>query len=323
MWKWLKRILSGKADVRNVSARAGSPGRTGHAPQRNHSSALPDKSGEAGTGNCGQYYKALTRQHRILEKRLIRMGKDISVAREAPSMLASSQEEGMQAVADFGRAVTEAVERHLTAATGAIETRIARLEQIITESIIDNINGLKQQLDSHAHMSEESSSAALEQANSQREIVENLNRTWESMREQQSLILDRLARIEEKSSVNAAIEQTWRQIKDFDEFISTLRGFASNCPSDCFANKFAAETISRLEGMRTEAVKFLAMHDAFLIDSMERFDPARHRPLGTCPRPDNATGDGIVQRVGLTKRNGDKERVCHPALVTLFHDVEV
>lgn len=350
MWERLKSMLLGKREVskppvhieapaprRRIAAEC--PGRVLDVAQpqvrhEEHASTLPAKTKDVPTRaaennitSCRECRKAFTHQHRILEKRLIQIRKDVCTVKEIAFALACAHRNILQATANLVPGLGETITRQVQTARHKIESQIGRVEQLIAGRIRRDIQAVRQELDNHVRVSADGAQSASEQNEHLREWLDGLNRTCGSLGDQQRLILERLTSIEEAQATDSppdqAIEQAWRQLKDFDEFIATLRSFADDCRSDCFANKFAAETISRLQGIRTEAVNFLAIHDAFLIDSMDRFDPARHCPLGTCSRPGQVTGDGIIQRVGLARRNGNRERVCQPALVTLFDDVEV
>ena len=80
------------------------------------------------------------------------------------------------------------------------------------------------------------------------------------------------------------------------------------------------EIRARIHGLRTDIVTLLETRDVHLIDSMDRFDPSRHRPIALQPRPAGLTGPGVVQRCGLVLRSDGKDRVLTPALVVLFDD---
>jgi len=112
-------------------------------------------------------------------------------------------------------------------------------------------------------------------------------------------------------------------LDQYDELLSTLRRMAERCPENCFAGAFASETLARLEGMRADVISLLRMNEVELIESAEHFDPRLHRPIATCPRPEGATGDGEVKRIGLIQKQKGKERVIKPAAIVLYNDVKI
>ena len=112
-------------------------------------------------------------------------------------------------------------------------------------------------------------------------------------------------------------------LNQYDEFLGKLKMLADSCSDSCFANRFAKETISGVECMRADVVSLLKMNDIELIVSAERFDPLRHLPIATCPRPDGETGDGEVRRTGLVCRRDGRDKIIKPASIVLYDDVKV
>jgi len=111
-------------------------------------------------------------------------------------------------------------------------------------------------------------------------------------------------------------------VRQYDEFVATLRDVAESCSIECFARHFAEQTIQRLQGMRAENVSLLRLHGVELIDSVEKFDASRHRAVGFCPRPEGKEGEGEVKKVGFLLKTEGKEKVLQPAIVVLYEDVE-
>ncbi len=70
-------------------------------------------------------------------------------------------------------------------------------------------------------------------------------------------------------------------------------------------------------------VSLLRSSDVELIDSAEHFDPSRHMPIATRPRPAGASGDGEIIRVGLLEKRQGRDRVIRPASTVLYEDAKI
>ena len=317
----IKRLRRGRADTPKAAGDAGtSPSiladeGEGAAPQRSPDGQLmpPEKKAQL---SLLQQVKALLegalhimgRQHKSLSNQQTRMLTAISGVGERAGQLASDlaqleegQEGRKEALAESIASAADALRNHMNGHFNALQQRIGSLEQRLPLPSEEEDAVPEGPQDEPAPLDGKPASLQTEMPE---EVVE-IGKEQQETEAPPDLLL----------AVGMSVPQ-------YDEFIREMRNIAGNCPEACFATKLAGETLSRLEGMRAETISLLAMHDVGLIDSVERFDPSRHRPVGTCQRPEAAQGDGEIKRVGLVRLIGDKEKVIRPALVVLFDDVK-
>jgi hypothetical protein len=118
------------------------------------------------------------------------------------------------------------------------------------------------------------------------------------------------------------VERVGMYVNDLDEVLLCMTSLAASA-SEGATVECVNQSQARLRGLRAEIVTLLKMRDIHLVETIAQFDPLRHRPLATKPRPAGVEGAGEVKRLGLTYRVDGKERVLKPALVVLYDDVKV
>lgn len=233
----------------------------------------------------------LARQHSHLSQRLTSLSQALSDTQVSLEHLHLHQKQISDKQERMAMALTRAVEE----SSGKLNGRLDHLEQGLADITAAQTDALSK---------------------------EQMVTLGETLIQAQEQILEKVTQAESQSNMDILV-QLGTRIIECDEFADVLRRLSAKCPEGCAAARLAAENLERVEGMRAGTVNLLAMHDVNLIDSVERFDAIRHRPVGTCPRPGDARGDGYVQRIGFVYTRNSMERVLKPALIVLYDDVEV
>lgn len=184
------------------------------------------------------------------------------------------------------------------------------------ETLTDQVRSLEATFQGHGRHMKESEAVTSDRLDGLTDALEELKKAVHSRTGSIAQALDQGPDL-------SLLEQVGSWIPDYDRLLEGLERLSVGCPEECFARRLADEMDGRLRGMRAQTHNLLRMQDVELIESVETFRPAFHQPVGTCPRPDGADGDGRLEEVGLLYRAEGKEKVIRPALVTLFDDVEI
>jgi hypothetical protein len=249
----------------------------------------------------------LAKQDRKRHEEHLQMASELAKLRTLFNRLLAEALIALSSQADAEAAITDSV--HLTnRALASVAKRLQGIEAFLqsTEAALARLTELEQRNEEEFRLHFEEQHSELVRL--REELLRELKATAGARRTGQDTSL---------------LEQISSWPDAYDELLASASTLQERYPEDPGVAELAHMFEAGLSGMEEEAVRLLAMRDATFIDSVEKFDPARHRVLGVCARPAGALGDGQVKRRGLVQRDGDRERVVKPALVVLYGDVKV